>query len=220
LRGLPLRPSTSFTRSPTGPNGQGRIHISEEAIAFEARKEKNSRSWSYTDIQHFDRVSKSEFVILSYEGQKWKLGRDREFRFAISSGELTDDLMDTISSRLGKPVTNRVVGEVAAQYELPVKHLHTFGGCEGKLLFTNDAVYYSTEHAADAREWKLARDVRAISSVDPYLLEIRVFENNRREFSRTGVYRFQLKESLDPEWYRALKLRLYDLRAGQSGVVP
>jgi hypothetical protein len=127
--------------------------------------------------------------------------------------------METISSRLGKPVTNRVVGEVAAQYELPVKHLHTFGGCEGRLLFTNDAVYYSTEHAADAREWKLARDVRAVSSVDPYLLDIRVFENNRREFSRTRVYRFQLKESLDPEWYRALKLRLYGLLAGQS-VIP
>jgi hypothetical protein len=219
VAGLAAQTFDVIHKKPHWPNGQGRIHISEEAIAFEARKEKNSRSWSYTDIQHFDRVSKSEFVILSYEDQKWKLGRDREFRFVISSGELTDDLMETISSRLGKPVTNRVVGEVAAQYELPVKHLHTFGGCEGRLLFTNDAVYYSTEHAADAREWKLARDVRAVSSVDPYLLDIRVFENNRREFSRTRVYRFQLKESLDPEWYRALKLRLYGLLAGQS-VIP
>jgi hypothetical protein len=119
--------------------------------------------------------------------------------------------MDTISQRLGKPVTNRVVGEVAAKYELPVKHLHTFGGCEGRLLFTDDAVFYSTEHAADAREWKLARDVRAVSSVDPYLLEIRVFENNRREFSRMRVYRFALKRALDAEFYRNLKLKLYDL---------
>jgi hypothetical protein len=193
------------------PDGQGRIHISEEAIAFEARDEKHSRRWSYTDIQHFDRVSNSEFVILSYEDQKWKLGRDREFRFVITSGELTDGLMDTISQRLGKPATNRVVSEVAAKYELPVKHLHTFGGCEGRLLFTDDAVYYSTPHAVDAREWKLARDVRAVSSADPYLLEIRVFENNRREFSRTRVYKFALKQPLDAGFYRNLKMKLYDL---------
>jgi hypothetical protein len=211
VAGLAAQTFDVIHKKPHWPNGQGRIHISEEAITFEARKEKNSRSWSYTDIQHFDRVSKSEFVILSYEDQKWKLGRDREFRFVISSGELTDGLMDTISHRLGKPVTNRVVGEVAAQYELPVKHLHTFGGCEGRLLFTNDAVYYSTERAADAREWKLTRDVRAVSSVDPYLLEIRVFENNRREFSRTMVYRFALKQPLDAEFYRNLKLKLYGL---------
>lgn len=193
------------------PDGQGRVHISEEAIAFEARDEKHSRRWSYADIQHFDRVSKSEFVILSYEDQKWKLGRDREFRFVITPGELTDGLMDTISRRLGKPVTDRVVSEVAAKYEVAVKHLHTLGGCEGRLLFTDDAVFYSTDHAADAREWKLARDIRAVSSVDPYLLEIRAFENNRREFSRTRVYKFALKQALDAAFYRNLKLKLYDL---------
>ncbi|HUG82797.1 MAG TPA: hypothetical protein VML01_14095 [Bryobacterales bacterium] len=46
-----------------------------------------------------------------------------------------------------------------------------------------------------------------------------VYDNNRKEFSQTRVYRFQLKEPLDPERYRNLKLRLYGLRAEQS-VIP
>jgi hypothetical protein len=120
--------------------------------------------------------------------------------------------MQAIARRLGKPLTERVVGEVAApRYQLPVKHLHSFGGCEGKLLFTDDAIVYSTGEAKDSRKWLLARDVQSISSTDPYQMEFRVFENNRREFSRSRVYKFALKQPLDPAFYRDLKRKLYDL---------
>jgi len=199
-------------KKPFWPDGRGRVEINEEAIAFEARDKESSRRWTYTDIQHFDRISTKEFVILSYEDEKWKLGRDRTFHFVLTSGELTDDVMQAVARRLGKPVTERVIGEVAApRYELPAKHLHSFGGCEGRLLFTDDAVFYSTEEAKDAREWQFARDVQAVSSIDPYQIEFRVFENNRREFSRSRVYKFALKQPLDPTFYRDLKLKLYDL---------
>ena len=199
-------------KKPLWPDGHGRVEISEEAIVFEAREKENSRRWTYTDIQHFDRISTKEFVILSYEDEKWKLGRDRTFHFVLTSGELTDSVMQAIARRLGKPLTERVVGEVAApRYQLPVKHLHSFGGCEGKLLFTDDAIFYSTAEAKDAREWKLARDVQAVSSTDPYQMEFRVFESNRREFSRSRVYKFALKQPLDPALYRDLKRKLYDI---------
>ena len=193
-------------------DGRGEIVISAEGIAFRAAEEKNSRRWAYSDIQYFDRVSEREFVVLSYEDEKWKLGRDRQFRFVVTSGKLTDALFASISRWLGRPVTDRVFRNSAeTDYQLPVKHLHSFGGCEGRLVFTPETVSYSSEHVKDARVWRLDRDVESVWSSSPYHLELHVYDNNRREFSRTRVYKFDLKRPLDPSRYRDLKLRLYDL---------
>lgn len=193
-------------------NGRGTIQITGEGISYQAKKPKHSRDWSWLDIQYFDRISDTEFAILTYEDQRRWLGRDRSYRFVIEEGRLTDELFQTISEKLGRPVTNRVVRAPAAvRYEVPVKHLHAFGGCEGTLQFTEDAVYYLTGHAKDAREWLLARDVDSVWSANPYQLELHVYDNNRREFSRTRVYKFDLKEPLNAALYRDLKLKLYNL---------
>jgi hypothetical protein len=195
------------------PDGQGELHITDDAIEFQASgKEQNSRKWSYADIQYLDRVSTRELVILTYEDHKWELGRDREFRFLLTEGEIGDALFATLQARLKKPVTDRVVPDVVASlYETPVKHLHPFGGCEGRLLFTRNTAVYKTSHEQDAREWRLDTDVESVWSDDPYHLEIHVYENNRREFSRTRVFSFVLKQPLDGEFYRGLKMKLYGL---------
>ena len=196
------------------PDGGGRIEITEQAIAYRAEKESESRTWNYPDIQFFDRISSREFTILTYEDQRRWLGRDKQYHFVVTEGELTDALFQTIRSRLNKPTANRAVSRrEAAEYEVAAKHLHTFGGCEGTLRFTKDAITYVTEKENDAREWSLARDVRSVWSADRYRLQIHVYENNRREFSRTRVFRFALKEPLDGAYYRRLKLRLYDLES-------
>ena len=49
--------------------------------------------------------------------------------------------------------------------------------------------------------------------MDRYRLEIFSYDNNRREFSHARAYHFQLKQPLDPDFYRKLKLKLYDLEA-------
>jgi hypothetical protein len=195
------------------PDGRGSLILTQGAIEFRAaEKEKNNRRWFYTDIQHLDRVSTKELVFLTYEDRKWELGRDREFRFLLTEGEISDELFETLQARLKKPTTDRVVPEaITPVYEAPVKHLHTFGGCEGHLFFTADTAVYKTSHQQDSREWRLDTDVGSVWSPDPYHLEIHVYENNRREFSRTRVYSFALKEALDGEFYRGLKLKLYGL---------
>jgi hypothetical protein len=196
------------------PDGRGELVISEDAIEFRAAgKEKNSRRWPYADIQHLDRISAKELAILTYEDQKWELGRDREFRFILTEGGISDELFDAIQARLKKPTTDRVPGDVsaAASYRIGVKHLHTLGGCEGELFFTPSTVVYKTPREIDAREWRLGADVQSVWSQHPYRLEIHVFENNRREFGRTRVYNFALKEPLNGEFYRQLKLNLYGL---------
>ncbi len=194
---------------------RGEIHITSEAIEFKAIKEKHSRRWTYEDIQYFDRFSEQEFILLSYEDQKWKLGRDRQYHFVLTAGTLDDALFQSISKRIGRPVTNRLVSRAKrvqdSRYHLAVKHLHSLGGCEGELIFTDDAILYSTEHRKDAREWRLTRDVESVWSSNRYHLELHVYDNNRREFSRTRVYKFDLKQPLDQDFYQSLKLRMHGL---------
>lgn len=193
-------------------DGRGKLEITSEGISYHAEKSKESRTWRFQDIQYFDRISEKEFTILTYEDRRRELGRDRQYHFRITDGELTEQLFRTISRHLKGPVTNRVIPPLTqVEYEIPVKHLHAFGGCEGKLKFTADAIYYVTDHKEDGREWVLSRDVQSAWSADRYRLEIHTYDNNRREFSRTRIYKFDLKEPLDPHFYRSLKLKLYDL---------
>ncbi len=198
-------------------DGKGKIEITEQGIEYRAEKEKHSRSWKWEDIQYFDRMSETEFTILTYEDQRLLLGRDRQYHFRVTEGVLSDELFERVSQRIHRPLTNRVTSEAGkVQYRIPVKHLHTFGGCEGTLEFTQRAVRYVTDHKEDRRSWQLGRDVQLVSSSDPYRIQFQVYENNRREFSQTRIYRFVLKEPLDADFYRSLQLRLYDLETTLS----
>ena len=193
------------------PDGQGVLHITAGGVRFEAKKEKHSHEWSWLDIQHFDRMSETGIDLLTYEDQSKFLGRDKSYRFRLTGGSINDELMGRIEEWFGRPVTDRVPPEADGEYELPVKHLHSFGGCEGTLRFTDSAILYVTGHEKDAREWLLERNVASVWSADRYSLEIHVFEKNRREFSRSRVFKFDLKEELDSEFYRRLKRRLHRL---------
>ena len=222
---------------PAWPDREGVLAIYDRGITFTAKETKEGAdylgmkrtgraldrladrpknlSWTWLDIQYFDRISRKEFVVLTYKDDWRFLGRDKEYRFRLTEGELDHALLQRIRRHLNRPVTDRVPPPetVAAGYSIPVKLDGTFGGSEGVLRFTDDAIYYITADADDRRTWLLDRDIKAVWSDDPYRLEIRAYENNRREFSRTATYKFDLKEKLDSEFYRKLKLKLYDLES-------
>ncbi len=219
---------------PLWPDRQGAIEINDQGITYTAPEKKygpqwfgiqhagreldrltnrpHSLSWKWLDIQYFDRISRKEFVVLTYKDD-WRFpGQDKEFRFRITKGELTDGLFRNISSHLERPVNDRVPpGKFTDVYAIPVKRERALGGSEGDLEFTGNAIYYVTENKTDGRTWLMDRDIVSVWSNDPYRLEIRAYDNNRREFSRTATYKFDLKQKLDPEFYRALKLKLYAL---------
>lgn len=199
------------------PDMRGEVSITQQGIEFRGAKKKQTHAWTYRDIQSFDRLSKTEFIILTYEDERWMLGRDRKYHFRVTSGEVSDEMFEKVRDHLHRPVTNRVVVAVATPaYELPVKHLHSLGGCEGKLIFTPDTISYLTKNKEDSREWRLQEEIQSVWSSDPYHLEFHVYENNRREFGQTRIYKFSLKKPLDPKFYRDLKLKFYDLDASRS----
>lgn len=198
-----------------GPQWLGTQHVGQALDRLANRP--HNLAWKWLDIQYFDRIGPREFVVLTYRDD-WRLfGRDEEYRFRLIKGELTDSLFQRISSHLKRPVTDRVPpGKVAPIYSIPVKHDRAFGGSEGELEFTVNAIYYVTKDKTDGRTWLMDRDVVSVWSDDPYRLEVRAYDNNRREFSRTGTYKFDLKEKLDPKFYRELKLKLYGLETNNE----
>jgi hypothetical protein len=202
---------------PLWPDGQGTVEINDNGITYTQANTKHGLSWKWVDIQYFDRISSKEFVVLTYKDDWRFFGRDREYRFRLTKGDLTDSLFRRMSSHLRRPVTDRVPpGKLTTLYTIPVKHDRTLIGSSGELEFTRDAIYYVTEKKADGRTWLMDRDIVSVWSDDPYRLEIRAYDNNRREFSRTATYKFDLKEKLDPAFYRELKLRLYGLETNHE----
>jgi len=192
---------------------KGSLEFGEAEISFRpSGKKARTLTWAYRDIQFVDRFGPKEFRLLSYEDVAWKLGRDRSYDFEITSGELSDELFDQVTARIGKPAIDRVVTEPAnAQQKLPAKHMTTLGGSQGTLYFAPERIVYSTNAHERSREWTLERDIHSVWSSDPYRLEVHAYEGNPGAFRKPRVYKFALKQPLDAGFYRDLKLRLYEI---------
>ena len=198
----------------------GTLSVNSDGIAFRPHAKKaREHKWSYADIQHFDRIDKAEVEIRSYEDSAWRMGRDRRYRFAVLEGEFEDALYRQVVSRIGKPATNRVTGDVSgAALEWPVKHLKRWGSSEGVLYVGEERIVYASPSPKRSREWHVGRDVDAIWSSDPFRLEVHVFDGKDGYLRQPSVYRFALKRPLDRETYTRLKMKIYELdRARPAG---
>ena len=191
----------------------GTLRIDDAGVSFAPDGEsKQARSWTYQDIQHFDRLTLTEFVLLTYEDVSWQLGRDRSYRFVLSAGEISDELYQYIAERIDKPTTNRVVrAPDAVEQEIPAKNLTLLGGSEGTLYLSKGRIVYLTEASERSREWLLGRGLDSVWSSDPYRLEVHAYEGDPGSFRKPSIYKFALKKPLDPEVYRRFKLELYEL---------
>ena len=186
---------------------EGELVITEQGIEFQSEKEDHNRIWSWNDIQTVDRLSTQQFSVLTYKDRKLLLGRDQPYDFTVLEGDgLSDAEFDLIKSKFPRAVVDRIVKAVdSVEYEVPVKHLHTFGGCEGILRFGKNNIVYETDHAKDARSWRRDREVAGIWSTGRYDLEIQVYERDGGDFARSRNFRFQLKEALDETYYTKLR---------------
>ncbi len=190
---------------------EGELIIGEEGIEYRSpKKESHNRTWVWQNIQSVDRKSPSRLSVLTYEDQKLRLGQDKVFDFELLSADrtFTDRTLSFISDRLKKPVTDRVTEPIDAEYQVPAKHKHALGGCEGTLYFGPETIVYDSEDASNSRKWKKDRDVANVWSANRFELEIRTYEENRRNFDKMRVFRFQLKEPLNQAYYEKLRREL------------
>ncbi len=179
----------------------GEIVISESSMIFResGKKQEHSREWAFEDIQQLS-VAPHSLRILTYEDEKWKLGRDREIEFdQISEG----DARRILSAVRGHIDDRRLVVVLPDQsieplWQIKAKLQEGRGGSEGSVLVGTDSIVYKSEAKGASRTWHFGQ-IRNISSSGPFDLTINTFERD---------FRFQLKTELSGSRYQALWSRL------------
>lgn len=211
----PLMAQTTFDATLERPlwlGKSGELRFAEKAIEFAPDGKSEPMRWDYIDIQRLDLVSRTELRLLTYDDVRWKAGRDRELRFLLSNGEISDELFERLQTRLERPAVNRVVAPEGDGYRIVAKHLHVVGGCQGELLFTRDSIVYDADDDRHDRRWLFAGALEGAWSSDPYELEIEVREPRAGRPGEIRTWRYQLKQRLDQDVYSRLKRRFYELR--------
>lgn len=180
----------------------GELIFDDHGVQYHTSRPKDQRNWSFTDIQEIQFLSERELNILTYEDSRQRLGGDRLFKFALQGENVPPGLITLVDAKFAKPVSNRLTAkDLTGQYEIPVKHLHRVGGCQGKLVFTDDGIMFVSNLAGESRQWRFT-DLQSIASTGPYGLRLGTYEHGPLQFGDTKEFRFQLKEPLNEAAYR------------------
>jgi hypothetical protein len=186
---------------------RGALKISGAGIAYQSSHGDDARTWKWDEIRVIKAESPTEITLLSYEDQKRFLGKDRVFAFTLLEGKISGDLSAFLLSKVPRPMTLAVLpayGKPA--FELPVKHLHTFGGVSGTLRVYRDRVVFQASTERDSRVWRLA-DIQRFGQPDRYRFQITSFVP--KAGGPTEVYNFQLLNELPEGVYDYLWVRLH-----------
>ena len=183
----------------------GELTLSETGVSFQAKP--HAWTWAYQDIEQL-KLSGRTLTVLTYTGDKWKLGADREYRFDLEAGKTFDDAYPFLKSRLDQRFVAALPSAVPnALWEIPVKHLLRFGGEEGVLQAGPDEIVYKSAKAGESRTWRY-EDIENISSSGPFQLTITTFERAGTHYGDLKGFNFQLKQPLDEGRYNQLWLNL------------
>ena len=188
----------------------GEMTVADSGISFVSEEEEHSVDWMWTDIQAFDRRSESEFSLLSYKDRKWLAGKDRVFNFTVEEGAgFSEEVFSLVEENLPVPYVNRIpVVEEGPVYEIPVKHLHLFGGCEGILRFGRELIVFESGNGEDSRSWRKETEIAGVWSSGPWDLDILAREVSAGGSTRERRFSFRLKEPLNEEFFFKLRREL------------
>jgi alpha-beta hydrolase superfamily lysophospholipase len=177
----------------------GTLRVTADSISFDERDKKgrvtpHSRQWKYDDIQQLT-LSTKTLRILTYEDQRWQLGRDREFVFDHLPEAMVSELYGAWRDRLdARFVAAMADDQTHPDWQLPVKLLHGRSGSQGVLGFGADRIVYQTAQGEESRTWRLS-DLENVSSSGAFDLTLTAHE---------GEFRFQLKQGLTEQQYDRL----------------
>jgi hypothetical protein len=187
---------------------QGVLVVGENDIRYQADTRTDSRIWTYLDIKKVESPSVRKLAIYTHESQTMQLGREKVFDFEFIEGEVTDELYNFIVNRLARPQSPPPPSTPpGGRWELAAKHLHTFSGCEGTLKVTDTYIEYVTDNVKDTRVWKYL-DIKRLDSPSSYLLSIYTYEDTTWQFGRDRVFRFELKEPIEPQVYEFIRKKM------------
>ena len=185
-------------------SGLGVLRIDETGISFEeqGKQAKHSRVWKYDDIQELI-LGAGTLRIMTYEDNRWQLGRDRVYLFDQVPPRLAIDWYPEFRSRLDARFVAALADDQAvSDWQLPVKLIHGRSGSSGVLLVGADSIVYKSAAPAESRTWRIS-DIENVSTSDPFDLTLA---------TREATFRFQLKQSLPADRYQELWKRVSQTR--------
>jgi len=187
---------------------RGELVFREDGMEYVTSHKKDARTWQYVDIQQLGLVGDKKVSVLTYEDRRMQFGKDKIFSFELTEGTIPASLWNSLQARLTKPLVSAVIPELpAAKYQLPVKHQHALGGCQGTLEIGEQQVVYRTPHQSDSRIWRY-EDLSSIGSTGPFQLRLSSMERTQGEYGADKNFIFDLKTRLDPEVYDFLWRRI------------
>lgn len=186
----------------------GELVITDQGVEYRAKREKESRTWTYADIKLFEILSPTRMRIRTYRDRKLYLGKDESVTFKIVEGQLDHNISNFLRDRITRPFVTSFVdeSEQTSIAEIPVKHSHRFGGCEGMLKIYSDKLEYESKSGHSSRSWRWM-DIRSVGRSDIYRFEVETFEPQIGASSRS--FNFVLKERMSDEIYELIWARVY-----------
>lgn len=186
---------------------KGELIINLQGVEYRTDNREHARSWSYADIQMIKLATAKKIEVISYESSRMRLGRDKTFAFKALKGEVTKEVSDFLLAHVGRPLaTGFVASEEKSQYEIPVRHRHSFGGEQGRLKVYADRVVYESAKQEGSRYWRWS-DVKGISRTGPYQFSVMTFEPKLG--GPTKTYNFDLKEPMGDAVYEYMWAKVY-----------
>jgi hypothetical protein len=193
---------------------KGELIIGPQGVEYQTENKDHARKWNFTDIKMIKLESPREIEVISYESSRKTLGQDRTFEFRVIEGEITKQVSDFLLARVEQPLaTSFVATEEKPRYELPVRHRHRFGECQGTLKVYADRVIYQSDKQDNSRYWRWT-DIQSISRTGPYQFGVTTYEPEFGGPSKT--FNFDLKEQMDEKVYDYLWTRVYKVRLPAS----
>jgi len=187
----------------------GELIISTNGVEYRAKKEKDSRAWTYNDIKLFEILSPTQVCIWTYQNRKLLLGQEESLTFKIVDAEIDQKVSDFLRERIARPLATALTKEEtggAPLAQIPVKHLHRLSGCQGILTVYADHLVYESQDGHDSRSWRWT-DIRAVGRPDVDRFEVLTFEPQTGGPKRS--YNFILKEPLPDKTYDLIWSRVF-----------
>ena len=206
-------------------NCRGTLTITPEQIEYKTAHKEDARTWRFAELKQIKVESATRIELVSYEDQKRMLGRDRIFKFKVLEGEILPETSALLMEKATRPLVTSVmpVTEGTSAFEVPVKHVHAFGGCVGTLrIYPDRVIYESKDMPSDSRYWRYG-DIQNFSQSERFRFEIVSFES---KFGGPKAYNFQLREELPAPAYDYVWARVYpskfrrEERAARTKEVP
>lgn len=186
----------------------GVLDVSPASISFEEKGKQaaHSRTWKYEDIQQLT-LSPGELRIVTYEDQKWQLGRDREYVFERLPKDMATQLYPLFRQVMDQRFAANIAdGDVKPLWSVPAKLTHGRGGTQGTLTLGEDRIVYRTEKGA-SHTWRYS-DIDNVSRSGPFDLSLLTLEHEGWYHGSPTEFHFQLKGALAEDRYNDLWRRL------------